>query len=1071
MTGRRGFIAACVRNPVFVNLLMVCMLVAGLIGTRRMVREAYPAFYLDHVLVEVVWPGAAAEDVERSVCVPIEEAIEGIAGTHEISSSAQENHGTVYLALRTDVKDPKRVLQEVKDRVGQVTILPTDAEEPITTELIFRTPVIDVAVYGDVSERVLKQFAQDVRDDLLASPEISEIAITGIREDEIAIEITREALQAYNLTLNQVMQAVSQGSLDMPAGVIRTRDEELTLRVAGRRMTAADYEDLVVIERSDALVRLRDVATVRDAFEDVTVQGRFAGEPAMMVSVYKTPQQDTTRIAALVRDYVEKNRATWPETVQMEVWADGSTEITSRIEMLVKNGLMGVVLVLITLTLFLDLRSAIWVAVGIPVAFSGALATLYGLGETVNMLSLFSLLMVSGIIVDDAIVIAESIHTQRGEGLPPLEASIEGTRRMFLPVAGASVTTILAFIPLLFVLGVMGRFIHVVPVVVIAAIVASGLEAFCILPSHLAGHRRRRATARDEGREADATKGPGRFRRGVESLVQATITRGYRPIYRWCLRNRGIVLGGSAAGVLLVAGLVRGGHTPFVLLPREDSTILKARVRFAEGTPASVTQQTIERIEAAAYALNEDADVKPTQPGALVQHVYAMLGEFGGIPPERGNQLCEVRIELMPLSERGVPASRVMDRWREEIGEIPLATHFTIVRETVADVGEPIELRLLGDDLETLKSASLAVQNRLRSYEGVTNAHDDLLPGKRELRVKLIPAARALNLTLADVARQLRHGFFGGEAVRLQRGKEEVKVRVRYPEEDRQSILDLERALIRTRTGAEVPFREVAEVQWTRGWSQIQRQDGHRRIRVYADVDEHTANAEEVVRDLEANFLPGLLDEYPGTRYVPGGNRERANRSLRSLLDGYLIAMVGMYAVLAGLLRSYVQPIVIILSVPVGLVGGVIGHAVMGYDLTMMSVFGLVALSGVVVNDALVLIDYINRRLREGVHVKEAVYEAGEARFRAVVLTTLTTVVGLGPLLLEQSGQALTVLPMAISLVFGLTFATALTLIVVPALFLTVNDVRRVGHWLRFGGGYPAAEDVEEGAAEASEMT
>ncbi len=1054
----RGLIAGGVRNPVFVNLLMVSMMVGGVFSARHMVREAFPEVSLDHIAIEVVYPGASQEDVERAICTPIEESVQGLGGVREVSSSSHENYGTVWVALLEGVEDPQAIVNDIKDRVDQITTFPPEAEKPIVRETTIRTEVINVAICGDIPERTLKRYAQQVRDNLESLPSISQISLSGVRDDEIIIEISEEALHAYNLSLACIMAVVAKSSLDLPAGVIRTEEEEFTLRVTGQRYAAREYENLVVLEHGDTAVRLGDIATVREGFEETVVRGRFNGQPAAIVQVFKTPKEDTSKIARIVREYVADRQPHLPPRLTMSVWADGSHDIDSRINMLVGNGLWGIALVFVTLMLFLELRLAFWVAVGIPVSFCGALIVMHGYGETLNMISLFALIMASGIIVDDAIVISESVHSRRRAGDTPELASVEGTNRMALPVLGASVTTIAAFVPLLYVAGVMGRLIHVMPVVMIGAIVASAIEAFGILPSHLC--------RRDPPGVTVKRLGPGRMRRAIEGLVDRFITRRYRPIYRLAIRYRLVTVSIALAMLLVVAGMVFGGRTPFVLLPREDGNIIRARIRFPEGMPVTVTKRTIDRLEEAARRLNNDPELTPATEGDLVRQIYSITGEFADFMSVRGNNLCEVRVELMPAEQRRLRDERIIERWRESVGTIHDAIQVTLERQPIGAMERPIEIRLLGHNLDDMTEASRRIQAKLREFSGLYDVHDDLIPGKRELRVTLKPQARPLGLTLDDVARQLRYGFYGGEAVRLQRGRDQVKVRVRLPEDERRSITDLESVRIMTPSHHEVPFLEVVDVEWARGYAFIMHQDGKRRVRVVAGLNERQANAEHILQTLEAGFLDDVVTDYNDLTYNLAGNRELLNESLDSLFDGFAIAMIVIYTILAAMLRSYVQPVAILVAVPFGLIGVVVGHAILGFDLTIMSLFGVVALSGVVVNDSLVLLDAVNRGIREGRSVRDAVFAAGELRFRAVTLTSLTTVAGLLPILTERSSQAQSVKPMAVSLCFGLLFATVLTLFVVPALYLLLNDVRRLVHWLRYGGSYPVPELVEEAARE-----
>ncbi len=1051
----REFIAAGVRNPVLANLIMVCALAGGYFAARDMVQEAYPEFSVDHVEIVIAWPGAATVDVERAITIPVEEAVEGIGGVRQVSSHSSDDFSSVWLTLNTRGVDVDEVIKEVRNEVDQISHrLPPDAEKPIIRELIVRGEVISIAISGDVSERALKRVAKKTKTDLLAMPEVSQVAISGVRDDEIIVELSEESLQAYNLTFDQVMAAIARSSLELSAGTIRTSEEEVSLRIAGRRLRASEYEKLVVIERPNAVVHLSDIAEIREGFEEQTIRGRFNGKPALSVIVYKTPQEDTTSIARAVRTYVESQQGFLPQRVTMSFWADSSRHVEDRVQMLVSNGLLGIILVFAALTLFLEMRTAFWVAIGIPVAFGGALIVMAFSGETLNMISMFALIMVSGIIVDDAIVIAENIHNRRRAGDAPQLASINGANGVAVPVLGSSLTTIMTFIPLLFILGAMGNVIRVLPVVVIGAILASAVEAFGILPAHLAGHKVNESNSYK--RRVNA------LRKRLEKAIDHVVEYWYRPVYRLSLRYRLVTIAGALGMLAFVVGLVLGDRVSFIFYPKETGAILRARVRYPEGTPASLSEDTAQRMELAALALNDDPELASEVEGPLVKNTYAVVGEFADFWPERGSNLCEVRIELMPAEKRGFDEQVIIEKWREKIGKVHDAIAYFIEREEIGPVKAPIEVRFMGSNLEDLNDARARLSEKLSTYAGVTDVYSDLLPGKRELRVKLKPSARTLGLTLEDVARQLRQGFYGGEAVRLRRGREEVIVRVRYREEERRSITELNQKHFKLPTGQRIPFEEAVEVAWDQGFAMIGHQDGKRRVRVFADVDERVANATRVFEELESEYLPTLVNDYNDMYWAFGGHRDEMDMSLSSLWTGFQMAMLAVYAVLAGMLRSYIKPVIILIAVPFGIIGAVFGHAIMGFDVTLMSLFGVVALSGVVVNDSLVLLDQVNTSIREGKSVAEAVAGAGERRFRAVVLTSITTVAGLAPLMLERSTQAAPLVPMAISLVFGIVFATVLTLFIVPSLYLLVNDMRRFAHWLLRGGSYPLPEDVEE---------
>lgn len=1050
----RSLIAVGVHNPVLANVLMISLLVGGVLAAGKLVRETFPPFSIDIVTVDVVYPGASPETVEDAIITKLDEALQGIPGVIEVSSVAKEGVGIVYLSLR-DGADADSVIRDAKDRVDALTTLPEESERPIVREQLVPHRVINVAVHGQVPERTLKHVGQEIRDALLSDPDISQVTIVGTRDEEIVIELSEPAMQAYGLTFEQVMAAVAQGTVDLPAGILRTTHEEIVLRTERRRTTAADFEELVVLTRPDhTIVRLGQVATIRESYEETTKLARMDGEPAVLVSVFKIESEDTTTIARRVRDYIRARQATLPDGLNLSIWADTSADVDERLHVLANAGLIGFALVVLTLALFLNARLAFWVAMGLPLSLAGAVIVMGWWGMSLNLITLFALIMVAGLVVDDAIVIGERIHSQaREHDMPGASCAIEGAASVAIPVLGSSATTVAAFIPLLFVTGVMGKFFYQMPIVVIAALSASALEAFGILPAHLRNIGRIR-DAKPIGRLASWRY---RFDAGLEAFARGP----YRRLCRRVLKSRGLALGCCAAVVMAAAGWVFGGHIPFILLGELDTDTIRARIRYIEGTPATTTEAALQRLTTAAEMLNVDPDVRPATSGLLVQQVFSLLGEWTRFFGEAGSHVGEVTVELMRSEDRRIDARVVLERWQQLAGPFPEAVAVSFQTEELGPTEKPIEIRLHGDDLDQLRAAADEVAAQLATYQGLRDIEDDLHPGKRELRVRLKPAARNLGLTAADLATQLRHGFLGGEAVRVQRGREEVVVRVRYDAAQRLSLGQLDRIRLRTAAGQEIPFPEAAEARMVRSYAALWHQDSHRRVRVYADLDERDANAERIVDDLTGGFLPELTQRYPAVSYTIGGQRAQIRESIESLSRGILMAAVVIYAILAGMMRSYLQPIIITAIIPLGLVGVLVGHLLMGYELTMMSVCGSVALGGVLVNDSLVLIHFINNRIAQGHPVYEAVAAAGEARFRAVLLTSITTIAGVMPLLLAHSTQAKAVVPMAIALAFGLAAATPLTLLVVPALYLAVNDLKRFARWLYRGGAYPDPEGVE----------
>jgi multidrug efflux pump subunit AcrB len=831
---------------------------------------------------------------------------------------------------------------------------------------------------------------------------------------------------------------------------MRTAQEEINVRTLGQRYTAQDFRDLPVITLSDGTsVRLAQIAEIRDTFGETTASGRVNGEPGAVVQVFKTNREDISTVAETARDVVETYRAQLPAGISLSIWGDASRDVEARLQMLGQNAVIGMALVILSLLLFVNLPSALAVALGIPVAFAGAIAALGLMGGTLNMISLLGLLMATGIIVDDAIVIADSVRSQARRGLAPDLAAVEGTRRMAIPVLASSATTIIAFIPLMFVEGVMGKLIYILPVVVIAAVAASAVEAFLILPAHL-----RAWTGDGEDTSSQVSRGR-RIRHRLDTWIDSFIVCRYRPVLRYCLSARGFVAAATIAMLLVCAGLVLGGRVPFVMFPKTDSDVVRARVQFPEGTPVAVAQAAVDRLERTAYALNADLHLAPATPGELVQQVHAVVGEWAGFVPERSSAIGEVSIELMPAELRHVDIAEVINRWRDGIGTIPGAETVAVTRQELGPTTKPVEIRLLGEDIDQLRRAADEVRAKLASYDGVFDAEISLRPGKRELQVLPKPGARAIGVTVAELAAQLRHSLHGQEAVRVRRGQHEVKVVVSYADTDRRSLGALDNLRVRSSDGAEIPFQEVADTRLARGYAKISRQEGLRRVRIQADVDERRANGERIVQHLVAGFLPELAKRHSGITYVIDGQHRRIAESLRSLARAGAIAAVAMFALLGAILRSYTQPIVIMVAIPLATIGAVLGHAVLGYDLTLMSVFGMTALAGIVVNDSLVLVDRVRLNMAEGLSVRDAVLDAGESRFRAVTVTSITTIAGLFPLLIERSAQAQSLIPMAVSIAFGLAFATVLVLLVVPALFLIVDDSRRFVCWLWNGNAFP----------------
>lgn len=1045
----RRLIAAAVHNPVATNLLMVILIVGGAWSAVTLSRETLPQLSFDIIQVSMQFDSATPAEVEEGVVIKIEEAISGIEGIRKIFSNAYEDLGLVWSELEPGA-DNRKVMDEIKDEVAKIETFPDDAKEPRVIELTRRQQVINIAVFGEQSERVLKETANRIRDDLMATSVISQVEIYGTREYEIAIEIAEATLRQYGLTFDQVRDLVRRSSLNLPGGSLKTPTQDIVVRTAGQRYTGQEFATIPLITRHDGVViTLGEVARVVDGFEDADRLGRFNGQPGVLVSVFKTNDEDALVIADTVRRYVAEKQAQLPPDLSLSVWADTSHVIKGRLQLLTNNGLMGLLLVVLCLWLFMNFRLAFWVAAGLPVAFMGAFWLLDLYGSTMNMITMFACIMALGLLVDDGIVVGENIYTHWRQGKHPVQAAIDGAYEVMPPVISAVLTTIAAFVPLFLMEGILGKFIAVLPVAMVAALLTSLLEVIVIMPPHLAHSLPlpESSTVRHRGVKQWAQQ----WRQRTDAALTWCITRAYVPALRHALEFRLVVAAAAIALLMAMLGLVLGGHVEFFLFPKTDADTILARVALPQGTPLAQTLHVTDRIEAAAQQLNQHFRAKHAVHEPVVQRVMTVVGTQSGFNPEVGSHAGEVTLELLPVERRGIASADILAQWRQLTGEIPDALALSFGTPEISPGGAPIEVRLISDTFTELRQAADRVKAELATYPGVLDIQDDFRPGKMEMQLALKPAGRVMGLTLADLARQVRQGLFGAEAVRVQRGRDDVRVMIRYPAAERRALGDLESIRIRTPDGHEVPFMEVASITLTQGYAVIKHHNRRRVVTVTADVDTQVANAEKILADLRTSFLPQLLANYDGMRYSFEGQHHETQRSVKSLYRGFVLALLLIYAILAIMFHSYIQPLIVMSVIPFGLIGAVLGHLIMGQALTMMSLFGLVALSGVVVNDSLVLIDFINRARHSGASLSQAVIEAGQARFRAIILTSLTTVAGLLPILAEKSFQAQFLIPMAISLSFGLMVATLLTLFLVPALYLLLHDGLTLLQWLRTG--------------------
>ncbi|TDI47342.1 MAG: efflux RND transporter permease subunit [Acidobacteria bacterium] len=1051
------------RNPVAANLIMVLIIGGGLVSLfgGSIVQEVFPEFAIDLITIQVPYPGAAPEEAEEAICLRVEEAVQGLNGIKKLTSRARENIGVVTIHVESDA-DSRKLLDEVKARIDAIDTFPDETEKPIIQELTNRRQVIDVAIYGNTDELSLRHLAERVRDDLAALPEMSIVELSNARPYEISIEVSEDTLRRHGLTFDRIATAIRRSSLDLPGGSIKTPGGEVLLRTKGQAYTARDFEQLVLLTRPDGTrLTIADVATVVDGFADTDQSTKFQGEPAMLVSVFRVGGQDALSIGDAVSRYIERAERWMPEGVSLATWNNASKILRDRRDLLLRNGATGMILVFITLALFLGFRLALWVMVGMLLSFMGAIWLMPVLGVSINMISLFAFILVLGIVVDDAIIAGENIYTHQHRTGKALQGAIDGAREISVPVVFAVLTTIAAFVPLIAITGMIGKVMYVIPLVVISCLVWSLIESLWILPAHLSHYKHRDP---NEPRKENLWQ---RFQGRFANKVELAMTGYYRPFLNACLRRRYLTISVALSLLILTAGLILGGRLKWVFFPEVESDYVSATITMPPGTPVEVTAAAVLWLEESADQVrreleeNYGTDQFRYVITALGEHPFATMQQQNSgalVGGERAAHLGEVTIELQPAETRSAASADVADRWRELTGRIPGTVEQTF-SSSLFEPGKDIDIQLTGIDLENLRAAKDELESRLGEYAGVFEIGNSFRDGKEEIRLAIKPAAELTGLTLSDLGRQVRQAFHGEEAQRIQRGRDEIKVMVRYPEDERLSIANLERMRIRLPGGIEVPFSEVAEAVPGRGYASITRIDRRRAINVTADVDSSVASAGTVIKELADDVLPKILARYPGVSYTFEGQQAEQRETIAGLVRGFIIAILVIFALLAIPLRSYLQPAIIMIAIPFGIVGAVLGHIALGYDLSILSMFGLVALTGVVINDGLVMVDFINRfRERNEGDIHRAVREAGVARFRPIVLTSLTTFVGLFPLLLEKSMQARFLIPMAVSLAFGVLFATLITLILIPAAYIVLEDLVAFSRRL----SKPAAESSKD---------
>ncbi|WP_448211668.1 efflux RND transporter permease subunit [Colwellia sp. MEBiC06753] len=1017
-------IAWFARNHVAANLLMVTILLLGLMSLNlRIPLEVFPSFESEVVSVRMSLRGATPEDVEQGVAIKIEEAVQDLEGIERITSTSVEGSASVNIEAESGY-DARQLLADVKSRVDAINTFPGDAEKPVTAIRQRQRDVISVTVASDYGEKEIREFAESVRDDLLRLPQITQLSLDAVRAYEIAVNIKQDKLREYNLSMDNIANAISNSSVDISAGNIRTEGGDVLVRSKGQAYRKHEFENIVVKTNPDGtIIKLRDIAQVNDGFEETPLRARFNGQQGALIEIYRIGQQNAIEVADAVKDYIEQRQATLPQGFILSYWDDDSEIVKSRLNTLISNALQGGFLVLLLLTLFLRPSIAFWVFIGIPVSFMGAFIFMPVFGISLNIMSLFGFILVLGIVVDDAIVTGENIYRHTQFANSGLEAAIKGTEEVATPVTFGVLTTVAAFLPLAFIDGMRGALFAQIPVIVIPVLLFSLIESKFVLPSHLKHIKLRREKTKVNKLEAIQHK--------IADGFEAAILKYYQPILAKAVNNRLMTLFGFIGVFILILAFITSGWTKFTFFPRIPSETARATLTMPVGTSFDVIDSYVDKMSNAAKQLKEK--YSDENGDSVILNILAITGDNTG----------RVRFEILPAdkNETGVTIQQLVAEWRGLIGELPGSESLTF-RAEIGRGGDPINVQLSATDLPLLKEVAAEVKTRLATYPTVFEIADSLSNGKEEIQIELTEQGHAMGMSITSVSRQVRSAFFGSQIQRIQRGRDDVRVMLRFPLEERTSIANLASMLITTPSGGKVPLSHIATFKPGRSPSAINRIDRYRTVNVTADVDKQNTNMTVLTADLKP-YLDQLMTKYPGVSYELEGEAKEQRESFNSMFYGLIFMFFIIYCLLAIPFKSYLQPIIVMSVIPFGAIGAVLGHWIMGMNLTIMSMLGLMALIGVVVNDSLVLVDFINKKRELGQKTLAAVMEAGQARFRPVMLTSLTTFIGLMPLLFEKATQAQFLIPMAVSLGFGIIFATLITLVLVPVNYLLVEDLKK----------------------------
>lgn len=1023
LSSKGGPIAWMARNSIAANLAMIILLGGGLWSAAAMQKEVFPQFQLDIVEVNVGYPGAAPAEVEQGILRPIEGAIRSVEGIREITSEAREGRGEVLIELVAGEQRMK-AFQDIDQAVSRIRTFPEQIEQPEVSLQSRQQEVMQVAIYGPIDIWALRKLAEQLRDQLQAHEQITQVELRRVPAYVTHVEIPRQRLREYGLTLSDVAEVIRNSSRDVAAGSVQTSAGEVLLRVKARKQWAEEFAKIeIVAGRDGPSVTLGDIATIRDGFEEVGFHSQFSQTPSVELDIYRVGSQSPIEVAQAVEQTMHDFETVLPPGVKWRIDSNDAEEFRRRLFLVMENAVMAIGIVLVILTLFLEFRLAFWVMMGMAVSFIGGLLLLPATGVSINMISLFGFLVVLGIVVDDAVVVGENVYEKRQTQADDTLAAIDGTREVAGPVTFSILTNIVAFVPLMFIPGETGKFWAPLPVVVIIVLSLSLFESLFILPAHLA--HARSSHSRSNGWRTRIHRAQQRFGQVFNRLVELA----FQPLLLFCLRYRYITASTAFGIFLIVAGYATSAHMGMILMPEVSADEIEAGVRMPVGTTQDQAAEIAEAVTQASVRMFEEHNLYEVAEGIKTN--------------VRGQDFIDVEIVMKPPDERDMTAKQVIELWRDSIGDLPGVDQVTFEAESgPGGARQDISIDLSHSDIDVLEKAAKAFVERVQKFSNARDVSDNYNKGKAQYDFRLRPEGRALGLTDEELGQQLRGAFFGSLALRMLRGTNEIEVRVKLPEEQREDIFSLEDLVIRTPTGTEVPLLDVAEVEENVAFTSINRRDGRRVVNVSMDIEPKRAIT-QVIHALTTKDLPQLRKDYPGITWTFEGSNAEMRQATASLWGSFGLALAVIYSLLAIAFRGYIQPLIVLVAIPFGIVGAVVGHMLLGYDLSLVSLMGVIALSGVVINDSLIMIDYANRRRGE-CSAWDAISQAGIRRFRPIMLTTLTTFGGLMPLIFEDSLQAQYIIPMAISLGFGILFATGIILVLVPCLYLILEDFRGI---------------------------